>query len=97
MLNTLLNSTNYIGNNNFHAINMFDLFDQLTINKDIYRIVIPFIFLIVFLLIYKFHQIKYSIGNKFIKNFNSDDAERKEYQLYFLFLGLIVLHIRIKF
>ena len=39
MLNTLLNSTNYIGNNNFHAINIFDLFDQLTINKDIYRIV----------------------------------------------------------
>lgn len=97
MLNTLLNSTNYIGNNNFHAINMFDLFDQLTINKDIYRIAIPFIFLIVFLLIYKFHQIKYSIGNKFIKNFNSDDAERKEYQLYFLFLGLIVLILELSF
>ena len=97
MLNTLLNSTNYIGNSNFHAINMFDLFDQLTINKDIYRIVIPFVFLIVFLLIYKFHQIKYSVGNKFIKNFNSDDAERKEYQLYFLFLGLIVLILELSF
>ncbi len=82
---------------NFYSINTFDIVDQLPIDKNLYRTVIPFIFLIIFLLIYKFHQIKYSFGNRFIKNFTPENSERKEYQLYFLFLGLIVLILEITF
>lgn len=76
---------------------MFDIMDQLPIDKDLYRTLIPFIFLIIFLLIYKFHKIKYTIGNKFIKNFASQNSEKKEYQLHFLFLGIIVLILEITF
>lgn len=85
------------GTTNFLSINMFDIMDQLPIDKNLYRTVIPFIFLIIFLLIYKFHQIKYAFGNRFIKNFTPENTEKKEYQLYFLFLGLIVLILEITF
>ena len=94
-LKMLTNSVN--GSTNFYSINTFDIVDQLPIDKNLYRTVIPFIFLIIFLLIYKFHQIKYSFGNRFIKNFTPENSERKEYQLYFLFLGLIVLILEITF
>ncbi len=85
------------GSSNFSVIKMFDIMDQLPIDKDLYRTVIPFIFFIIFLLVYKFHKIKYTIGNKFIKNFASQTSENKEYQLHFLFLGAIILILELTF
>ncbi|HJR99946.1 MAG TPA: PAS domain S-box protein [Flavobacterium sp.] len=71
--------------------------DQLPIDKNLYRTVIPFIFLIIFLLVYKFHKIKSTIGSKFIKNFSSQYSENKEYQLHFFFIGAIVLILELTF
>ena len=82
---------------NLSAMNMFDIMDQLPIDKNLYRTVVPFVFFIIFLLIYKFHRIKYALGNKFMKNFTPQNSENKEFQLHFLFLGLIVLILELTF
>ena len=79
-LKMLTNSVN--GSTNFYSINTFDIVDQLPIDKNLYRTVIPFIFLIIFLLIYKFHQIKYSFGNRFIKNFTPENSEKKQLEIF---------------
>ncbi|MFA9193452.1 PAS domain S-box protein [Flavobacterium sp. FBOR7N2.3] len=91
------NSMGFGGNTNFSAIKMFDIMDQLPIDKNLYRTIVPFVFFIIFLLIYKFHKIKYALGNKFIKDFTPQNSEHKEYQLHFLFLGLIVLILELTF
>lgn len=91
------NNEGFGGTTNFSSINLFDIMDQLPIDKNLYRTIVPFIFLGIFLLIYKFHKIKYTIGNKFIKNFTPENSENKEFQLYFLFLGLIVLILELTF
>ncbi|MEL1241059.1 PAS domain S-box protein [Flavobacterium flavipallidum] len=97
MLQTFSNSITTSGSNNFSSIDMFEIMTHLPIDKNLYRTVIPFVFFIIFLLIYKFHKIKYAFGNKYIKNFNPENAEKKEYQLYFLFLGIIVLILELSF
>lgn len=97
MLKTFSNSVGFSGGNNFSSINMFEIMTQLPIDKDLYRTVIPFVFFIIFLLIYKFHKIKYTFGNKYVKNFNPENSEKKEYQLYFFFLGIIVLILELSF
>jgi PAS domain S-box-containing protein len=97
ILKALSDNIGFSGTNNFSAIKMFDILDQLPIDKDLYRTVIPFIFLGIFLFIYKFHKLKYTIGNKFIKNFTPENFEKKEYQLYFLFLAIIILILEITF
>ncbi|MFA9191587.1 PAS domain S-box protein [Flavobacterium sp. FZUC8N2.13] len=71
--------------------------NQLPIDKNLYRTIVPFVFLIIFLLIYKFHKVKYALGNKFVKDFTRQNSENKEYQLHFLFLGLIVLILELTF
>lgn len=97
ILKTIPNGIGFSGANTIAAIKMFDIIDQLPIDKDLYRTVVPFIFLGIFLLIYKFHKIKYTIGNKFVKNFTPQNSENKECQLHFLFLGLIVLILELTF
>lgn len=97
LLNIFTESIGYSGGSNLSVIKMFDIMDQLPIDKDLYRTVVPFVFLIIFLLIYKFHKIKYAVGNKFIKNFSSQNSENKECQLHFLFLGIIVLILELTF
>ena len=82
---------------NLTVVRMFDIIDQLPIDKNLYRAVLPFIFGIIFLMIYKFHRIKHRLGNKFIKNFSSQNTENKEYQLHILFLGIIVLTLELTF
>lgn len=97
LLKPFIESIGFSGSNNFSAINMFDIMDQLPIDKDLYRTIVPFVFLIIFLLIYKFHKIKYAFGNKYIKDFTSKHSENKECQLHFLFLGIIVLILELTF
>ncbi|MEO8254091.1 MAG: PAS domain-containing protein, partial [Flavobacterium sp.] len=83
--------------NQFLSLKMFDLIDQLPIDKNLYRSIVPFIFLVIFLLIYKFHRLKFAIRNKFIKNFTPQYSENKEYQLHIVFLGVIILVLELTF
>lgn len=97
ILETLLTSIGFSSYIQFSAIKMFDIIDQLPIDKDLYRTVVPFVFLIIFLLIYKFHRIKYTLGNKFIKDFSVQNSENKECQLYIFILGIIILILELTF
>jgi PAS domain S-box-containing protein len=97
LLKIFTESIGISSSNNLSVIKMFDIMDQLPIDKNLYRTVVPFVFFIIFLLIYKFHKIKYAFGNKIIKNFNSQNSENKECQLHFLFLGIIVLILELTF
>lgn len=97
ILETFLTSIGFSAHTSFFAIKMFDIMDQLPIDKDLYRTMVPFVFLIIFLLIYKFHRIKYTLGNKFTKDFTTQYSENKECQLYILILGIIILILELTF
>lgn len=97
LFNQLTESITLSVSENLSTIKMFDIMNQLPIDKNLYRTIVPFIFFIIFLLAYKFHKIKYSLGNKFTKDFTPENAENKECQLHFLFLGLIVLILELTF
>lgn len=97
VLKAYISRIGFSGPNNLFSIKMFDILDQLPIDKNLYRTIIPFIFFAIFLLIYKFHKIKHSLGNKFIKNFTPENSENKETQLYFLFLGIILIILECTF
>ena len=69
------------------------LVDTLSPNKDLFRTIIPILYVFIFFLIYKFYKIKNKIKNNFISSYAKDKSVAKEFQLYFLFVGLILLTI----
>jgi PAS domain S-box-containing protein len=83
--------------NNFILSNHFSLIDELYISNNLFRIIAPFLFLLIFLLIYKFTKIKSILNNKYTENNSKESSESEEYQLYLLFLGIIVPIFEITF
>ncbi|WP_413998628.1 PAS domain S-box protein [Flavobacterium sp. W1B] len=75
----------------------YQLIDTFSISENQFSTIIPFIYFFIFLLIFKFHKIKYSLGNKFIDNYANEKSKNKEYQLYFLLIGTVVLILEITF
>lgn len=73
------------------------LIDTLSLNKNLFRIALPVIYIFIFLLIFKFYKIKYNLKNNFITSYVKDKSASKEFQLYFLFIGLILLTLEITF
>ena len=60
-------------------------------------ILIPALISAIFLLLYNFFRIKSKLKNDFLKNNTTSNSENKEYQLYLLFLGIILIVIEIMF
>jgi len=71
--------------------------DQLIISNHLFGIVVPFLILFVFLLIYKFLKIKSALNNQYAEDYPKKESKNEEYQLYFLFLGILVPLIEITF
>jgi hypothetical protein len=83
--------------NNFIISNHFLLIDKSAIINNLFRIITPFLFLLLFLLIYKFSRIKSILYNKYIENYSTEASRSEEYQLYLLFLGIIIPIFEITF
>ena len=73
------------------------LVDSLTFNKNLFRTFLPIIYVFIFSLIFKFFKINYNIKNNLVSNFTKEKSSSKEFQLYFLFTGLILLTLEITF
>ena len=73
------------------------LIDTLSLNQNLFRTVLPFIYIFIFLLIFKFYKIKYNVKNNIIASYNKNKSSAKDFQLYFLFIGLILLTLEITF
>lgn len=73
------------------------VFDKLAIDNNLFRVINPFIFLLFFLLIFKFSKIRTLLYPGYIKTYPLKDAKNEEYQLYFLFLGLAIPVLEIVF
>ena len=71
--------------------------DSLTLNKNLFRTFLPIVYIFIFLLIFKFYKLNYNIKNNLVANFNEEKSTSKEFQLYFLFSGLILLILEITF
>ena len=83
--------------NNFIILNHFLLIKKL-INSDLkFEITITVLFFFIFLLIYNFLKIKYFLSSAFIEKNHYIDSKNKEYQIYLLFLGIILPIIEINF
>jgi PAS domain S-box-containing protein len=78
-------------------INSQQLVDNLSINKNLFRTFLPLVYIFIFLLIFKFYKINYNLKNNLVANFTKERSYTKEYQLYFLFVGLILLTLEITF
>jgi PAS domain S-box-containing protein len=73
------------------------LVDSLSLNKNLFRTFLPIVYIFIFLLIFKFYKINYNLKNNLVANFTKEKSSAKEYQLYFLFVGLILLTLEITF
>lgn len=73
------------------------LLDRISFNQNLFSSIIPFIYFFIFLLIFRFHRIKYNLSSKFIESYASKKSRSKEYQLYFLFIGVVILILEITF
>lgn len=73
------------------------LVDTLSLNKNLFRTILPIIYIFIFLLIFKFHKINHNLKNNFTVSVTKEKSISKEFQLYFLFLGLIILTVEITF
>ena len=69
----------------------------LSLNKNLFRTVLPIMYIFIFLLIFKFHKIKHDLKNNFVESYTKEKSISREFQLYFLFLGLILLTFEITF
>lgn len=78
-------------------LNSQNVLDVLSLNKNLFRTVLPIIYVFIFLLIFKFHKIKYNLKNNFVASYTKEKSTSKEFQLYFLFLGLIIATLEITF
>lgn len=70
---------------------------KLIISQQKTWFLLPMLVISVVLLIYNFFKIKSKLKNKFIENTTIINTINKEYQLYLLFLGLIMIVIEVIF
>ena len=75
---------------NFIITNHFLLIKSLINNHLNYWIIIPIIILMIFLLTYNFSKIKTLLYSKSIEKNYKENLRNKEYQIYLLFLGIIL-------
>jgi PAS domain S-box-containing protein len=73
------------------------LTNKLIDNNLKFWVIIPVFFIFVFLLVYNFLKIKSILNNTFIEKNYQKDSKNKEYQIYLLFLGIILPIIEISF
>jgi PAS domain S-box-containing protein len=64
--------------------------DQLTLDKNLFGTTVNFVFLLCFLLIYRKYKAISKLYSGSLKYFTKE-FKNEEYQLYFLFLGIIIL------
>jgi len=69
---------------------------QLSFDKNLFRTTAPFLFLLCFLLIYKTYKTKSKSYGASLKSY-TQQSKNEEYQLYFLFLGIILIILETTF
>ena len=72
-------------------------FDTFALDQKLFRIINPFLFLLFFLLIFKFSKIKSLLYPEYLKIYPIKESKNEEYQLYFLFLGAVIPILEIVF
>ncbi|PRZ21697.1 PAS domain S-box protein [Flavobacterium granuli] len=75
----------------------YQLIDEFSISRNLFSSIIPFVYFFIFILVLKFYKIKYTINNQFVENHLDEKSKNKEYQLYFLLIGLIILVLEATF
>jgi PAS domain S-box-containing protein len=76
-------------------LNSNELFDKISVNQNLFRIVLPLIYILIFFLIFKFHRLKNKINISYIENYAKTKTKNREYQLYFLFLAIILFVVEL--
>jgi PAS domain S-box-containing protein len=96
LLNSIFVFSDFTYQSTSEIFNSYQLIEGLAINKISFQTIIPFIYFFIFLLIFRFHKIKYNLSNSFLKNYKEKNTNY-EYQLYFLYLGIILLILETTF
>ena len=73
------------------------LFDSVVLDQKLFRIINSFIFLVLFLIVFKFSKIKSILYPSYTKIYPLKESKSEEYQLYFLFLGITIPILELTF
>jgi PAS domain S-box-containing protein len=96
-LNTLILNTSSFCYPNIPLIVKSNLsISDLNLDKNLFNITVPFLFLLCFFIIYKTYKTKSKLFSTSLKSF-TEDSKNEEYQLYFLFLGIIIIILETTF
>ena len=69
----------------------FKLEKFIALNMNIVWFVIPILVILVLFLVYNFIKINQLFNNKQLENSSESESTNKEYQLYFLFIGILLI------
>ncbi len=97
LLLTKLNLTFFSWFNNFTISNHFLVIKKLINTNLKFWLLITVLLFFIFLLVYNFLKIKDFLNSTFIEKNQYNDSKNKEYQIYLLFLGIILPIIEINF
>ena len=97
LLLTKRNLTFFSSFNDFIMLNHFLLIKKLINNNLKFWLIITILLFFIFLLVYNFLKIKKNLNSTFIEKNHYSDSKNKEYQIYLLFLGIILPIIEINF
>ena len=83
----------------FHLMNVYDsiIFQFVNTNSHLFWVVVPVLLGMLGLLIHSSLKIQSQLANKFVEDYNASDSNSREYQLYLLFLGIIIPVVEIAF
>jgi len=97
LINLILTFINFSLDGNPESINSYKLVEQFSIDKNLFRAIIPLIYLIIFLLIFRLYKIKYKLRNAFTDDYTRTKSRNQQYQQYFLYLGIIITILELTF
>lgn len=81
----------------FPVLSMFKLEEILTISTHLIWVIVPLLLMLIGFLIYNFLKINKQFTSRQLETSTEQESTTKEYQLYFLFIGILLIILEIFF
>lgn len=75
----------------FYSLEPFELKNYFSISQSLMWIIVPILMILVALLVYSFININKRFNNNELETSTERESTTKEYQLYFLFIGILLI------
>ena len=89
-LSNLISSNETIFNANYSLHQSYKIIDFISNQANVLWVILPLLFLLLVFLALNFYKINSQFNQKDVENYMKPETFDKEYQLYFLFLGILL-------